>query len=87
MMKQWNILNEILNNKKYLNGLKNHPILAESHLMMAHVYANSGDFNEALELLEETVNFKVTQELQEKIDSTMNKLYTLNSMQSNYDDY
>ena len=74
--KAWDILNELLSNEKFLFRLRNHPILADSYLMMSYVYQDTGYYREGLHCLEKIKNMlELPQDLQLKIEVAREELY------------
>ena len=74
----WDVLSEPLKNKKFTVGLRNHPILAESHLIRAHICQSAGKYQDGLICLEGiNKSVKLSQDLQIRVDATRNRLHRL----------
>ena len=74
----WNILAKIFSNNEYLFKLRNHPKLAEAHLMMAYLCENAGQYKNALRHVDDINDpSSLPRDLQRRINIARNGLYGL----------
>ena len=68
------ILNDLIENKKYKNSLKSHPLLGEIFYSTAYIHRLNGRNDLALEILEETYIMNLPDDVQGRIDNIVDQI-------------
>ena len=69
-----NILNDLIENRKYKKSLKNHPLVGEIYYLIAYIHNFNGKNDLALEILEETYMMELAEDVQERIDNLIDQV-------------
>ena len=77
------ILNDLIENKKYKNSLKSHPLLGEIFYSSAYLHRLNGRNDLALEILEETYIMNLPDDVQGRIDNMVDQI---NAAQPDFDE-